>query len=363
MMKQFIRMAQNTLLTKTVLVHLCCWFLFIGYELGMVYFTTGSLESPFIFLIYYAQNILFFYVLVGILNFTFQRQNAPYLLGAILFIGLFIVYLITKFITEHFLSFSKLTFHEHFIFYWKFILNNLARGVYFTILATFYWAAGHIAYFKKQAADSERQQLLIEKDKAILENRLGATQNAYLKQQLNPHLLFNALNFIYSCVFKSSKRAAQSVLLLSDMMQYSLKETGSDGKIALSEELQQIKNLLEINRYRFDVPLSLTVRLSGEFERYRIIPLVLFTLTENMFKHGQIDNPHYPAVLAIEVTEDGQLTYSTYNLKKTSPVRTKDKSLGLKNVRIRLDYAYHGRYSLNVSEDDDFYELSLNLTL
>jgi two-component system LytT family sensor kinase len=146
-------------------------------------------------------------------------------------------------------------------------------------------------------------------------------------------------------------------------MRFSLEETGPDGKVALADEIGQIERLLEINRLRFDKPPCIDVHFEGGFERHRIIPLILFTLTENIIKHGDLDSPASPAQLRITADEQGNLAYFSRNLKKPGSGYARRSRVGLQNVRIRLDFAYPGRYSLDISETLEYYELSLNLSL
>jgi len=351
------------ILNKIVAVHLICWSLFISCELGFLYFTQGRLEPFYIYFAFYTLNISFFYLLIRILNFTFNGGGSSFLLGILIYLLSFAIYLSLKFLLEHFLEMPDLGIKAQFAYFRKFIATNLQRGFYFTILATFYWAAGHIAFFKKRAAVSERRQLIAERDKLAMEKRLQASQNAYLKQQMNPHLLFNALNFIYGSVRKSSGQASECVLLLSDIMRFSLKETDADGKIPLAEEIHQLKNLVKLNNLRFDEPPHLIAELVADTGGRRIIPLILFSLAENVIKHGNLTDPANPALIYITIAGEGRLHFHSRNLKKNGSDQIGNHGIGLQNVRIRLDYAYPGRHVLHIAENDDFYELSLKIEL
>lgn len=353
----------EVLFTRVVLVHVCFWFLYIAYELFSLYFITGKLEHLTDYISYYSVNILFFYSHLRLMRFVFNRRSPAYIKGALLYLILIVIYLAAKFNTGFLFSTPHLSYKAYFFNFVTFISGALFRAGYFTLLATFYWAAGHIAYYRKQAASAERQQLLVSKDKAVLEARLAETRNAYLKQQLNPHLLFNALNFIYNSVYQQSPDAAKCVLLLSDMMRFSLEESGPDGKVPLSGELEQLGRLLEINRYRYDKPLAIKLLFEGDFENKRIIPLILFTLTENIFKHGNLLDMSRPAELRLTVNEDNRLRFYCQNLKKSKNGYARRAQIGLQNVRVRLDFAYPGKYDLVISETEELYELTLNLSL
>ena len=362
-MRKVIRSIIKLLKNKTVFIHICCWLLFIGYELTSLSYYYGKLDPIFTYLCYYALNISLFYFNLSLLDYVFNHKRRRLFKGILLFIFLFVIYLFIKFALSYFLQQKENTIPLYFHSYLKFLPSTLFRLSYFIVLSTFYWAAGHISYFRKQAAAAEKQELLALKDKAELEVRLAEANNAYLAQQINPHLLFNSLNFIYSSVIPYSDTAAKCVLLVTDLMRFSLEETGPDGKVALTEEIQQIERLLEINRLRFDQAPSIQVLLKGDFTPYRIIPLILFTLTENIIKHGDLNQPASPALLQLTTDEQSNLTYFSRNLKKPESGYARRRQVGLQNVRIRLDFAYPGKYQLAIADTPQYYELTLNLRL
>jgi len=351
------------LYTRLVITHLACWLIFIAYELIFLYYLNGKIESLMTYVYYYILNILFFYAYAALMTVVFDGATARYLKGLMLFTALVSIYLLAKFALGFLLEVPHQPINTYFNFFIRILPTTLYRASYFTILGTFYWAGGHISHFRKQASAAEKQQLIILRDKAELETRLAESRNAYLKQQVSPHLLFNTLNFIYSSVYQNSPEASHSVILLSDIMRFSLEETGSDGKVPLIKEMEQLHNLVEINRYRYETQLAISTEFEGYFERFRIIPLILLTLTENLFKHGNLSDPAYPALLRLSVTEEGRLLFYCKNLKKSKSDYARSQQIGLQNVRIRLNFAYPDQYEMSVSETENFYELTLNLHL
>jgi LytS/YehU family sensor histidine kinase len=269
----------------------------------------------------------------------------------------------TLIIADYFLTNDKFNIDNPFINIKNSFNKNLFRGLYFDLLATFYWSAANIGNFRRRASAAERQKLIIEKEKAELENMLTKSKNAYLQQQMNPHMLFNTLNFVYNNVQRYSDDAARSIYLLSEIMRFSLKGTEPDGKVLLEDEADQIENLLEINRYRFEDPVYIDVAMEGSFHRYTIIPLILLTLTENVFKHGNLTEAAHPASIRLTVDDRGKLSFSSSNLKKSKNGLQRSQHLGLQNVRIRLDSTYPENYQLDIQEAGNMFELSLTLKL
>jgi two-component system LytT family sensor kinase len=364
MIINLIKAKLSPIARKLFIVHVTCWILFITYELTFIYYHLGSLERPYIYFVFYSINLSLFYLYIRLLNFTFNGAKLRYVTGFLAFVSLIVLFLVVKCIADYFLGNPQPMPYDPLIFIRTFFPRNIARAFYFILLGTFYWSAKHIANYRSQATEAEKRQLIIEKEKAELEAQLTKSRNAYLQQQINPHMLFNALNFVYNSAQKYSDDAAHCIWLLSEIMRFSLEEANSDGKIKLDREVEQIENLIAINRYRFTEPLYLKLEVHGDFSRYKIIPLILLTLTENLFKHGNLTEVTSTAVLILTMDETGKLTFYSRNLNKSKNGRPRQrKALGLQNIRLRMDSFYKGNYKLEIIESGEFYELTLTLKL
>ncbi|WP_168202452.1 sensor histidine kinase [Pedobacter sp. KBS0701] len=299
-----------------------------------------------------------------LLNHTIIGWKVNFLKLIIGYFVLAVLYLLLKYTADCLLEDPPNRTGKSYVYIGAFAPRNIIRGLNFTILGTFYWSASHISYFHKKFQQSENKKLAIEKTNAELETQLAKTHNAYLQQQINPHMLFNALNFVYNNTQKYSEDAAHCIWLLSEIMRFSLEEAGSDGKIKLAREVEQIENLVAINRYRFREPLYLSVEIGNDLNSYKIIPLILLTLTENIFKHGNLTDPKSPAKIQLSTDETGKLTFHSLNLKKSKNGHARErKALGLQNIRLRLDSFYKDNYTLQINEPGEYYELTLTLRL
>jgi LytS/YehU family sensor histidine kinase len=243
----------------------------------------------------------------------------------------------------------------------QFIPFDVNRNLFFAGLATLFWAASNIAAFERKAKDAEIKQLMAARDNLTLEASLARSQNALLKQQINPHLLFNSLNFIHSLVYNNSPEAAENVILLADIMRYGIEETDKDGKILLAAEVEQIHNLIRISQARFEHSNMVDFSVYGEVANQRLIPMVLITLVENVFKHGDLRD--YPATINLVLTQPGKLKFFIRNQSKAIIPFARLRSTGLENIRIRLDFTYGPDYTLSTREDDGFFEAELNISL
>ncbi|OIQ66163.1 sensor histidine kinase YehU [mine drainage metagenome] len=195
--------------------------------------------------------------------------------------------------------------------------------------------------------------------KQELEKTLLVTENAYLKSQINPHFLLNTLNFLYNSVSKYSEKIADSVMTLSDIMRYALTNADDDGKVWLESELDQINNFVKLNQARFNQRLNIELVTEGEADGLRIIPLVLITLVENVFKYGDLLNESYPARI-ITTIDSGILIFITQNLKKKK-VAERGYGIGIKNVKNRL--AMYHQYELIIEDHETDYKSTLKIEL
>lgn len=112
---------------------------------------------------------------------------------------------------------------------------------------------------------------------------------------------------------------------------------------------------------RFNNKLSIQYAEDLQNPAARITPLVLITLVENAFKHGDLLNPAEPLVIRTE-SDDKQIRFYIRNKKKTGP-KELSTSIGLNNVKQRLKLMYGDKYQFNITDNEHYYtsELTINL--
>ncbi|WP_460615664.1 sensor histidine kinase [Hymenobacter seoulensis] len=235
-----------------------------------------------------------------------------------------------------------------------FLAFSLQRGVLFFTYSFAFAYTKHALSIQKQLREQEKQ--LRVQERGLLEADI-----AFLKSQINPHFLFNALNFLYAQVYPLSEPTAKSVLLLSDIMRYALNEGGEQGKVMLDKELQHLRNYVALNQLRFGHQLQVQLQVQGSTQFLLILPLVLITFVENCFKHGELFDPAHPVLVQVRVQEN-QLTFFTSNRKHGGPVEH-STGIGLDNTRRRLAAFYPGRHQLTVHDTPDAYATHLTLSL
>ncbi|RKR84624.1 histidine kinase [Mucilaginibacter gracilis] len=244
-----------------------------------------------------------------------------------------------------------------------FLVPNIYRGISFLGCSSLYWAILRVITFRNRVHETETLQLTTLKEKAELERNLAEAMNAYLQQQISPHLLFNTLTFIHNTYYKHSRTASQCVLLLVDIMRFSLEEVNITGKTTLAKEIEQIQNFIELNQLRFDYELYIDFQVAGDTANAQIIPLILLTLTENIFKHGYLKKKEGEAKLHITINAQNELRFVSWNLKKHQSKKKRLRSIGIQNVFKRLDYSYPHHYKLKISEEEESFGVELMMQL
>lgn len=184
------------------------------------------------------------------------------------------------------------------------------------------------------------------------------TELAYLKEQINPHFLFNALNNIYVQTRKRPKEASESVLLLSDLLRYQLYDCGKE-KVYLKGELDYLKNYLKLDSFRKN-NADISFEVNGNPNGKMVAPFIFLPFIENAVKHGlSIDNESFIKIQFDLLENEIQLTVE--NSKPNTPTPNRVGGIGLNNVKRRLDLVYPNRYELNVEDTKSTYKVQLRL--
>lgn len=189
-------------------------------------------------------------------------------------------------------------------------------------------------------------------------------ENSFLQAQINPHFLFNALSFLYYRTQPFSEEISGGIMKLADVMRYALdNHPDAEGKVLLSKEINHIKNVIDINQLRFSNKLNIQFELKGKPGNFRIIPLLLITLVENAFKHGDVGDPAQSLLIELCIAEEEKKFFCRVKNKKSTVPVTEGYGIGLQNIRNRLEMSCKGKYDLNITEDEQYYTVELHLNL
>lgn len=258
-----------------------------------------------------------------------------------------------------FLSFSAIIFIRYGVeeLFFPAVLNFRNYGETTTLAyyyvdnlfyACLYSALGAVYFF----VQSDREHQLKE---AQLQLAGKQTELSFLRSQINPQFLFNNLNNIYSLVYHQSDQSLSAIAKLSDLLRYMLYD--SNEKVPLQKELDYIHKYLELQQMRFGMHAPAHVEITGDAGKAGIPPLLLIPFVENAFKQGDMKNGN--TILIRLKTDAAMIRFTIIN---TISQQQKDtSSIGLENVRRRLELLYPGKHTLEVQKTRDIFEVQLEI--
>lgn len=198
-----------------------------------------------------------------------------------------------------------------------------------------------------------------EREKNLVKEKLE-TELKYLRNQTNPHFLFNTLNNIYALARKKSDLTPEIVMKLSKLLRFMLYESGK-GRITLAEEMKMMDDYLELEKIRYNNRLNIIFKKDIDNDVYPVSPLLLLPFVENAFKHG-VSETRFDSYIHMEIRlKQGLLTFIIENNKENEPQGSKDK-IGLENVRRQLELMYR-EHQLLVFNEPSVFKVVLTINL
>jgi two-component system, LytTR family, sensor kinase len=282
----------------TILFHFCAWLLYLLLNDILLFIDSPSTVRIYrTFFTYPLLASLFYANAHGILDrFAPKKQYlkillATFLLGAS-YIGL-----------RYLLMFKLLVILNISSGYVMFANNFWVDSIWLVIQYLFfsygYWFAIYNVRLEKQKRMLQKEFLSLEKEKVIAEM-------AFLNAQINPHFLYNTLNFMYSKAIFLSDELSNSIMTLSNIMRYTITEAQYKGTVSIEKELNHIQNYITIQQYRFDNELQIVLQTEGKeyYGQTFILHLVLISFVENAFKHGELKDKENPVKINIFADDD-----------------------------------------------------------
>ena len=212
-----------------------------------------------------------------------------------------------------------------------------------------------------------KEFLLRDRQALKLERERVAYELNFLKSQINPHFLFNALNNLGATVYLYPERAESFIQKLGEMLRYML-EDGQHPEVPLSQEIIYLENYLWFQRQKGkEFGRVIFEMQGGDSTNVFIAPMLLIILVENAFVHGyQEDDRRQSVDIKLSWTSE-QLQFTVNNTMPTTEERNESKrngGLGLVNLRRRLELIYPNNYLLDTQlrADSHYAHLQLNLT-
>jgi two-component system, LytTR family, sensor kinase len=237
-------------------------------------------------------------------------------------------------------------------FYW--FWADLVFGSYFMVF--FVSAVGAAVQLAVGRLQAQNQLERIQKEMVLSELEL-------LKQQINPHFLFNALNTIYYKIDRSNGPARETLERFSGMLRYQLYECGHS-LVEVEKELSFIRSYIDWQKERLNDNYRITCEGLDAVKGFLISPFLLMPIVENCFKHVA---GHPDKLNTIDIS--CCVERSTFMLRTRNSVSGDQvpqpgaDGIGLQNVRRRLDHLYAGKHELTGIRNGEWYQATLVICL
>jgi len=218
-------------------------------------------------------------------------------------------------------------------------------------------------FFLSTAFKTTQIALKREKEAADLKSENLNSELKFLRSQINPHFLFNALNNIYSLSIVKSDKTPENILKLSDMLRYIIYDCNAD-RVPLEKEMNYIKNYIDLQKLKDDQITNIEVDFQHADPKCMIAPMIFIPFIENSFKHSKIEDIDNGW---IKVKIENTNSYLRFTINNSLPKGkfTKDKSggVGLENVKRRLELIYPHNHKLNIMRTDHEFKVELEVPI
>lgn len=264
-------------------------------------------------------------------------------------VSLFFVFPAIRYFLEEVIVYNISGYHnysDNSRTFWYYIFDNSYYSLKVILFSTFIYLL--FAFLKNK---NKIHQLELEQQKA----ELGA-----LKTQLEPHFLFNTLNVFYSELAETQPKTAKGIHKLSELLRYLTYEAQKD-YMPLQSEIKFIKDYIYFYEKRFEDNLFVNLKIDGEIGQQEIPSLLLIHFIENIFKHGIVNDPSFPAEIELKITEN-HLILRTKN-KIALVKHYSSKGIGRENLEKRLSLLFENNYIFDFVENGTTYSTHLQIPL
>lgn len=214
--------------------------------------------------------------------------------------------------------------------------------------------ASLLFWFYKYRLTQQRQMFQLKSKAQLLEKEKSMVMYESLKQQLNPHFLFNSLTSLSGLIDTDQELAGTFLEQMSGIYRYILKN-GDNETVTLKDEISFVKLYVSLQQTRFKQGLKVNINVPDEYLHYKIAPVTLQNLIENAIKHNVID-AEVPLVVDIYIDEEYIVVKN--NLHKKNKVETSNKK-GL--IQFESLYRYLSDKPIIIEESTEYYTIKIPL--
>lgn len=331
---------------KTIAIHILCWVLVLGYFYGGAVIEGTTLrQSAFTISMNFIQIMEFYICYLWVYPRFLKKGKTLQLIGGILLT--IAIFTASRYLIEEVLYLKWFGFHNYAegTTAWHYISDNI------------YWSLAFIVV--PAAVYGIEKSFLAERMNLKLKDEVVKAELSFLKSQINPHFLYNTLNYVYSLAIPVSDKLANAVLRLSDLMRYTLNDS-PDGKVSLDKEVGYLESYVELFKMRFEPNFYVSFTTEGIGDQ-KIAALILIPFVENAFKHGVVNDEAQPVRIKLKVQQK-RLSFEVSN-KISHAQKDHSSGVGMVNVHRRLDLIYPDQHELLISNNGNTYKSTLILNL
>ena len=301
-------------------------------SIGTVLYNSASvIDDPIGVFLYF---IILFYVNMYVLvpKLLFRNRNIAYCLSVI---GILVIVAVCGYFVNPFNKENGL---------------NIPLFSFLTVLLLA--ASSSIKLFQKGMVD---KQLIYE-----LKQSKAYAELEQLKNQINPHFLFNMLNNANVLTKKDPDKASQVLMKLSDLLRYQLYDSARD-KVLLTSDIHFLEDFLNLEKIRRD-SFDFLISKEGDLSGVQIPPLLFISFVENAVKHNNDATKSSYVNLYFDV-RNNELFFKCVNSKPALKSVSHTGGLGLTNVKRRLELLFPSTHTLNIEDDSERYSVTLTIKL
>lgn len=194
-----------------------------------------------------------------------------------------------------------------------------------------------------------------------LQAATAQTELKMLKQQINPHFLFNMINNVNVLVRREPAQASALLYRLEDLIRYQFADSRRE-RVNLLTDIQFLRDFLDLEQVR-RTGFTYKIDTDGITDGVEVPPLLFIPFVENAVKHNS-DGENGSWVNISFCLADGLLMFVCQNSKPAvAPVPTKASGIGLKNISRRLELLYNNRHTLQIDDENGIFTVRLTIEL
>jgi two-component system, LytTR family, sensor kinase len=202
--------------------------------------------------------------------------------------------------------------------------------------------------------ESKQKEDIIMKSYTLRKTELNANLLG-LKNQINPHFFYNILNFIYAQSLPYSSKLSSSILNLSDLMRYAIRENDEEGKVSLEQEVDYVKNYIQLEGLHSTDKYDVVLESNGNLMYRRVFPMTFQPFLENSYRYGE-NNKFY-----LKIKENQVQFLCTYLKKNHTDV--KEIYDHFENLKKKIKNEYVQDVSIVINSDTNYCKLQLLLNV